>query len=213
MTPEQKMVDEFQQKFELPRPDAYRGLDEYNGELRCTLIEEEAKEFREAWKAKDPVEMIDALCALLYVTYGAAVVMGIDLEPYFAEVHRSNLTKLGADGKPVKREDGKLLQGPNYEPPNLEALFTASLKSLDDKKAKVATDFAALPASEQALLLTTLLQVVKPPAPVLESEPTNAGAHVKFTMEVAPPLAEPEVTSAPNALEAEALEEPRAPSE
>lgn len=59
------------------------------------------------------------LADILYVVYGAADAFGIPIDEVFAEVHRSNMSKL-VDGKPLKREDGKVLKGPNYTPPNLE---------------------------------------------------------------------------------------------
>jgi len=87
--------------------------------LRVKLIAEELKELREALKDKDIVEVADALADILYVTYGAGLAFGIDLDKCFAEVQRSNMTKLGEDGKPLYREDGKIKKGPNYEEPNL----------------------------------------------------------------------------------------------
>jgi NTP pyrophosphatase (non-canonical NTP hydrolase) len=63
------------------------------------------------------------LADLMYVVIGTAVTFGLPLEEVFAEVHRSNMSKLGADGKPIYREDGKVLKGPNYFEPNLEGLF------------------------------------------------------------------------------------------
>jgi predicted HAD superfamily Cof-like phosphohydrolase len=63
------------------------------------------------------------LADLMYVVIGTAVTFGLPLEEVFAEVHRSNMSKLGADGKPIYREDGKVLKGPNYFEPDLEGLF------------------------------------------------------------------------------------------
>jgi predicted HAD superfamily Cof-like phosphohydrolase len=98
--------------------------------LRVKLILEEAFEFMEACglhndglgaacdcRISEPnlVAAVDALCDLLYVTFGAAVAFGVDLSPFFDEVHRSNMTKVGG---PV-REDGKVLKPDTYEPPNL----------------------------------------------------------------------------------------------
>lgn len=73
----------------------------------------------------DDVEMIDALCDLHYVIDGAAVCMGVDLEPFNTEVHRSNMSKLGADGRPVLREGGKVMKGPSYTPPNIAGMLAA----------------------------------------------------------------------------------------
>ncbi|HWD24999.1 MAG TPA: hypothetical protein VG368_06015 [Acidimicrobiales bacterium] len=88
-------------------------------EIRCALIEEEASEFREALAADDIVEVADAIADLLYVVYGAAVTFGIPIDEVFDEVHRSNMTKLGPDGSPIYREDGKVLKGPAFEPPDV----------------------------------------------------------------------------------------------
>jgi predicted HAD superfamily Cof-like phosphohydrolase len=87
--------------------------------LRVDLIEEELKELTEAIAERDIVEVADALTDILYVVYGAGLTFGIDLDKTFAEVHRSNMSKLGEDGKPIYREDGKILKGPNYTPPDL----------------------------------------------------------------------------------------------
>ena len=73
--------------------------------------------------ARDTVETADALADLVYVIYGMALETGIDLAAVLAEVQRSNMSKLGADGKPVHREDGKVLKGPDYFPPNVEAVM------------------------------------------------------------------------------------------
>ena len=72
---------------------------------------------------RDTVETADALADLIYVIYGMALETGIDLAAVLAEVQRSNMSKLGADGKPVYREDGKVLKGPGYFPPNVEAVL------------------------------------------------------------------------------------------
>ena len=73
--------------------------------------------------ARDTVETADALADLIYVIYGMALETGIDLASVLAEVQRSNMSKLGADGKPVYREDGKVLKGPDYFPPNVKAVL------------------------------------------------------------------------------------------
>lgn len=93
-------------------------------QLRSDLIEEEFHELQEAVLKKDIVGVADALTDLLYVVYGAGHAYGIDLDNCFREVHASNMSKLGEDGKPIYREDGKVLKGPNYWEPNLhEVLF------------------------------------------------------------------------------------------
>jgi predicted HAD superfamily Cof-like phosphohydrolase len=92
-------------------------------ELRFRLIEEEAEELAEALSRRDLVAVADALGDLTYVTFGMALALGIDLDAVVAEVHRSNMTKLGRDGKPIIREDGKVLKGPDYSPPSLDTVL------------------------------------------------------------------------------------------
>ena len=87
--------------------------------LRVDLIKEELNELIEAIKNNDIVEVADALTDILYVTYGAGHSFGIDLDNCFSEVQRSNMSKLGIDGKPIYNEDGKVMKGPNYFQPNL----------------------------------------------------------------------------------------------
>lgn len=86
-----------------------------NRTLRVRLLQEELDELVDALMDDDPVEVIDAICDLLFVLYGAADTWGIDVEPYFNEVVRSNFTKVGG----AVREDGKRLKPPTYEPPVL----------------------------------------------------------------------------------------------
>ena len=88
--------------------------------LRLDLITEEVQELRDGLGKNSMLEIADALTDILYVVYGAGHAFGIDLDECFNEVHRSNMTKLGEDGRPLYREDGKVMKGPNYEDPNLE---------------------------------------------------------------------------------------------
>ena len=89
-------------------------------ELRKKLIEEEFDELKQAINEKDLVEVADALTDILVVTYGAGVAFGINLDKCFEEVHRSNMSKLSEDGKPIFNEFGKVMKGPNYSKPNLK---------------------------------------------------------------------------------------------
>lgn len=72
---------------------------------------------------RNGAEVADALGDLVYVIYGFALEMGYDLRAVIKEIHASNMTKLGEDGKPIYREDGKVLKGPNYVKPNIEAVL------------------------------------------------------------------------------------------
>ena len=96
--------------------------------MQRDLIVEEFKEFVEAnqqmhymW-AESRADCLKELADLVYVCYQFAMNMGWDLDEALNRVHASNLSKLGEDGKPVRREDGKVLKGPDYEPPTLTDL-------------------------------------------------------------------------------------------
>ena len=89
-------------------------------DLRISLINEELDEFREAIKNNNIKEVADALTDILYVTYGAGHAFGIDLDKCFEEVQRSNMSKLGKDGKPIYNEHGKVMKGPDYFKPDLK---------------------------------------------------------------------------------------------
>jgi predicted HAD superfamily Cof-like phosphohydrolase len=93
--------------------------------LRYDLIDEELGEFAVALHNQDIVGVADALTDLLYVVYGAGFAFGIDLDKCFKEVHRSNMTKLGPDGKAIRRDDGKVLKPETYSPPNLKEIVNA----------------------------------------------------------------------------------------
>ena len=87
--------------------------------LRYDLIKEELNELQNAIKTKNLKEIADALTDILYVTYGAGHAYGIDLDKCFSEVQRSNMSKLGGDGKPIYNEKGKVMKGSKYFEPNL----------------------------------------------------------------------------------------------
>ena len=91
--------------------------------LRYELIAEELAELSDAMYEEDLIEVADALTDLLYVVYGAGHTFGIDLDECFAEVHRSNMSKLGPDGEPIYRSDGKVLKGPEYSEPDLGSVL------------------------------------------------------------------------------------------
>ena len=94
-------------------------------ELRLALIQEELEELSDAVADRDMIQIADALTDLLYVVYGAGHSFGIDLDECFEEVHRSNMSKLGENGRPIHREDGKVLKGPGYFEPDLEGILGA----------------------------------------------------------------------------------------
>ena len=94
--------------------------------LRISLIEEELNEFKEAVSKKDLKEVADALTDILYVTYGAGHAFGINLDKCFEEVQKSNMSKLGDNGKPIYNESGKVMKGPNYFKPDLSKFIFKS---------------------------------------------------------------------------------------
>ena len=87
------------------------------------MIEEELDELKYAIKENDINEVADALTDILYVTYGAGHAFGINLDECFKEVQKSNMSKLGKDGKPIYNKDGKVMKGPNFFKPNLKKLL------------------------------------------------------------------------------------------
>lgn len=115
-----EQVREWHQNFNAPVLNS-PALPEGRRELRLSLLEEEIKELREAVEANDMVEVLDALCDIQYVLDGAFLEFGLHpvKDIAFAEVQASNMSKLGEDGLPILREDGKILKGPNFRPPNL----------------------------------------------------------------------------------------------
>ena len=88
--------------------------------LRYDLIKEELNELQNAIKTKNLKEIADALTDILYVTYGAGHAYGIDLDKCFSEVQKSNMSKLGEDGKPIYNKKGKVMKGSKYFEPNLK---------------------------------------------------------------------------------------------
>ena len=94
-------------------------------DLRLRLILEEANELKEAGESGNLPHAIKELCDLLYVVLGTANAYGIDIEPFFAEVHRSNMTKVWPDGTIRKNQFGKVLKPPTYIPANMAGVLAA----------------------------------------------------------------------------------------
>ena len=93
--------------------------------LRYKLMREENEEYLEAANNNDLFEVADALGDMLYILCGTIIEHGMQdkIEEVFNEIQRSNMSKLGADGKPIYREDGKVLKGPNYLKPYIKAIL------------------------------------------------------------------------------------------
>ena len=141
----QELVRQFHQVYNLPiesieTPECDRErihmrmslIAEEYAELTGALYGKQAREIIEGAQAqalaaddhtRDTVEVADALADLVYVIYGMALECGIDLDAVLHEVQASNLSKLGADGKPIYREDGKVLKGPGFFSPDIAAVL------------------------------------------------------------------------------------------
>ena len=93
--------------------------------LRYKLMREENEEYLDAANNKDLVEVADALGDMLYILCGTIIEHGMQykIEEVFNEIQKSNMSKLGADGQPIYREDGKVLKGPNYFKPDLKSIL------------------------------------------------------------------------------------------
>jgi len=118
-----EQVQEFHETYGLPVLDKPSIADEKTNALRINLLAEELDELKEALEQGDLIETLDALIDLQYVLDGAFLSFGLQhvKEAAFNEVHRSNMSKLGEDGKPIRREsDGKVLKGPDYFKPDIK---------------------------------------------------------------------------------------------
>lgn len=100
-------------------------LGEQKNKLRFELMKEENEEYLEAVENNDIIEIADALGDMLYILCGTILEHGLQhkIEEVFDEIQRSNMSKLGEDGKPIYREDGKVLKGPNYFKPDIKSIL------------------------------------------------------------------------------------------
>mgnify|MGYP005732842647 FL=1 len=119
-------VKEFHKAFKLDyleQPKANIGLEK--NKLRFNLMREENEEYLEAANNNDIIEVADALGDMLYILCGTIIEHGMQykIDEIFNEIQSSNMSKLGADGNPIYREDGKVLKGPNYFKPDIEGVL------------------------------------------------------------------------------------------
>ena len=121
MIEQQRMVEEFHRKFDLRAEPVPVILDEETRRLRVRLIQEEFDEVKEALAREDLACIAKELADLLYVIYGTAVSCGIDMDPVFREVHRSNLSKVGG----YKRGDGKWVKPATYSPAQIAPILNS----------------------------------------------------------------------------------------
>jgi len=115
----QQLVLNFMRKMEQRIPDDIDITQQPIIDLRLKLIKEEVCELEDALRQNNIIEVIDALCDLLYVTYGAAIAFGIDLEYFFDEVHENNMLKSGK----LRRKDGKILKEQGHSKPNIKKVL------------------------------------------------------------------------------------------
>lgn len=111
-------VREFHQAMEQPLDQPFEPYQPLES-LRWRLIREEVKELGKGVREHNLENVLKELADILYVTYGYAASYGWDIDVAFDRVHKSNMSKLDDEGKPVYREDGKVLKGPNYKPADL----------------------------------------------------------------------------------------------
>ena len=121
-------VKEFHKAFKLDyldKPKADLGVDK--NKLRFNLMKEENQEYFEAANNNDMVEVADALGDMLYILCGTIIEHGMQhkIDEIFSEIQNSNMSKLGADGNPIYREDGKVLKGPNYFKPDIMGILNS----------------------------------------------------------------------------------------
>jgi predicted HAD superfamily Cof-like phosphohydrolase len=119
MRDEQAMVEEFHRKFSILAQATPTDLNEETKRLRVRLIEEEFDELKESMVGGDLAAVAKEMADLLYVVYGTAVSYGINMDPVFREVHRSNMSKVGG----YKREDGKWVKPATYSPARIEPIL------------------------------------------------------------------------------------------
>ena len=120
-----QMVGDFHTVFDQKDGNKPRLISSNEGKLRYSLLAEENNEYLEAVEKEDLVGIADALGDQLYIIYGTILKHGLQhkIEEVFREIHRSNMSKLGADGKPIYREDGKILKGHSYFRHNIKDII------------------------------------------------------------------------------------------
>jgi len=120
-----KQVNDFHRAFKIPVESSPNIPAKDRCALRFNLLEEELREFKEAYENNDLTEVADALVDLQYILLGSVLEFGLQEKfvELFDEVQRSNMSKLDINGNPIYREDGKVLKSKNYSPPNLKPIL------------------------------------------------------------------------------------------
>lgn len=117
------MVKKFQEIFGANIGSKVALPDEDERILRIKLLREEFDEYLEGEDNNDIIEIADALGDMMYIIYGTAISYGIPLDEVFKEIHDSNMSKLDKNGKPIYREDGKILKGESYFKPDIKRIL------------------------------------------------------------------------------------------
>lgn len=126
-------VREFHEKFSLPIQRWPAAISEEQSNHRQRLLCEEVKELSEAAESGQLDHVARELADVVYIAYGTALTYGIDLDSVLAEIHQSNLTKLGPDGCPELRADGKVLKGKSFVAPDVRAVLRGQGWKLESK--------------------------------------------------------------------------------
>ncbi|MGW8952555.1 pyrophosphohydrolase domain-containing protein [Streptomyces sp. NPDC055709] len=121
----QHLVREFHVACDLDAPARPAPVSPELAAHRQELLHEEVQELAEAAASGDLEHIAHELADVVYIAYGTAVVHGIDLDAVIREIHRANMSKLGPDGRPARRSDGKVLKGDAYQPPDVAAVLRA----------------------------------------------------------------------------------------
>ncbi|MDP1769424.1 MAG: MazG nucleotide pyrophosphohydrolase domain-containing protein [Nitrospirota bacterium] len=130
MADEQGMVEAFHRNFDIVVSPVPTIVDGRTRELRVRLIQEEFDELKEALASDDLSSIAKEMADLLYVVYGTAVSYGIEMQPVFQEVHRSNMSKVGG----YKREDGKWVKPATYSPASIEPILAEQMTARQEAR-------------------------------------------------------------------------------
>jgi predicted HAD superfamily Cof-like phosphohydrolase len=142
-------VVKFQEAFGIKTPSQPKMLSRARKKLRQNLLEEEVKELKDA---NNVLDVADAICDILYITLGTAHEHGLSdrLVMLFDEVHSSNMSKIGEDGKAIFREDGKVLKPESYRAPNLRPIIERDFSVY--KNSEVAKEIAEIESKSTSLI-------------------------------------------------------------
>ena len=126
-----EMMKEFHKTFDVPISKEPKLINDNDFIRRLSLISSENGELNDAVRQKDIVEIADALGDLLYVVFGMAVEMGLDIDEIFKQIHKSNMSKANADGTVTKDVGGKIIKSANYKPVDLSWIKDHMQKEID----------------------------------------------------------------------------------